>query len=132
MRIIASSIALILLAAGTAQAKPQLAPETQLGEALKGRVAEKPVDCINLRDIRSSRIFSRTAILYETTGGVYYVNRPTSGAYSLARDQVLVTDTRSPQLCSIDIVHLYDNGIHMRAGSVGLGKFEPYRKPRAQ
>lgn len=126
--------ALALAATSVAQAaaeKEHKTPEAKLAEALKGRVAGEPVDCIYLRDIRSSRIFDRTAILYEMNNGTYYLNRPKSGASSLSWSNVLVTDTHSSQLCSIDIVKLYDSGTRMQMGFVGLDKFVPYTKPKA-
>lgn len=116
-----------LLAGTAAQAKTQTADE-QLARAIEGRVAGKPQDCLRQRDIRSSRIIDRKAIVYETAGGTIYVNTPDSGAASLRRDYVLVTNTHSDQLCSVDIVRLFDSGSHMQAGSVGLGKFVPYTK----
>ena len=119
----------VLLASGTvANAKPQT-PDAQLARAIEGRVAGKPQDCLMQRDIRSSRIIDGKAIVYETANGTIYVNEPDSGASSLRRDYVLVTDTHSDQLCSVDIVRLLDSGTHMQAGSVGLGKFVPYAKP---
>jgi hypothetical protein len=105
--------------------------EAKLAKALEGRVAGKPVDCLYQRDIRSSRIYDRTAIVYETSGGTLYVNRPRSGATSLDSNDILVTDTHSSQLCSIDVVQLYDNGSRMQNGFVGLGPFVPYVKPKA-
>ena len=102
--------------------------EAKLAKTLEGRVPGKPVDCIQLHDIRSSRIIDGTAILYDT-GNKLYLNRPSSGASSLDDNDVLVTDTHSPQLCSVDVVHLYDNASHMPDGFVGLGKFVPYTKP---
>ena len=110
-------------------AKPDTSKaEARLAKALAGRVAGEPVDCLYLRDIRSSRIFDRTAILYETNGGKLYVNRPKSGASSLNSNDVMVTDTRSSQLCSIDVVRLYDSGARMQSGFVGLDEFVPYTK----
>ena len=104
--------------------------EAKLAEALKGRVAGKPVDCITQHEIQSSRIFDRTAILYEMRNGTYYLNRPKTGAGSLNWSNVLVTDTHSSQLCSIDIVRLYDSGTRMPTGFVGLDMFIPYAKPK--
>ncbi|MET0240446.1 MAG: hypothetical protein ABW184_11180 [Sphingobium sp.] len=103
--------------------------EAALAKAIEGRVAGKPVDCIQLRDIRSSRIIDDTAIVYDV-GRTVYVNRPTSGATFLDSSDILVTDTRSSQLCSIDIVRLLDGSSRMMRGSVGLGKFVPYTKPK--
>ena len=104
--------------------------EAKLAKALEGRVAGAPVDCIQLRDIRSSRIIDGTAILYDT-GTTLYLNRPDSGASWLDDNDVLVADTHSSQLCSIDVVRLFDNASHTPDGSVGLGKFIPYTKSKA-
>ena len=113
-----------------AGAAPRLDPEAKLAEALSGRVAGAPVDCVNLRDIRSSKIINRTAILYETGGGTIYVNRPDAGRESLNEWDVLVTKTHTNRLCSIDVVSLYDTGARMQTGAVFLGEFVPYHKPR--
>ncbi|MFS2110751.1 hypothetical protein ACCC88_13750 [Sphingomonas sp. Sphisp140] len=103
--------------------------EAELAKAIAGRTAGKPVDCIQLRNIRSSRIIDRTAIVYEMNNGTIYVNRPRSGAESLDWTDVLVTETFTSQLCSIDVVKLYDTGIRMTTGWVGLDAFVPYAKP---
>jgi hypothetical protein len=103
--------------------------EAKLAKALEGRVAGTPVDCIQLRDIRSSRIIDGTAILYDT-GSTLYLNRPASGASWLDDNDVLVTDTHSSQLCSIDVVRLFDSASRTPDGSVGLGNFIPYTKPK--
>lgn len=125
--LIASSL---MLSAGVAQAKTD--PEAQIAKITKGRAAGEPVDCIQLNQISSSQIVNRTAIVYTMNNGTIYVNRPTSGATFLSRSDVLVTDTHSPQLCSIDIVRLLDSSAHTPSGSVGLGKFVPYaRLPRS-
>lgn len=129
--LLAGAILLAVAPAHAADREDRAAAE--MSRLLEGRVAGKPVDCINLRDIRSTRIISRTAIVYETIGGKLYVNRPDSGRNFLDKWDVLVTDTHSDRLCSIDIVRLYDNGARMPSGSVGLGEFVPYtKKPKRQ
>ena len=116
-----------VLSAAPAQAAPRLDPQAKLARALEGRVAGKPVDCINLRQIRSSQIIDDTAIIYDS-GSTIYVNRPTSGAASLDQWDVLVTKTHASQLCSIDTVRLYDRGSRMLSGIVFLGEFVPYKR----
>lgn len=128
MRSILGSFAAVALMASAGNAALNKTPEEKLTKALEGRVPGKPVDCIYQRDIRSSRIFDKTAILYELNNGTYYLNRPDAGASSLSWNDVLVTDTHSPQLCSIDIVKLYDTHPWMQNGFVNLGKFVPYKK----
>ena len=130
-------LASLMLAAAalTAAVSPALAQsdraaraQAELAKEIEGRTAGEPVKCLNLRDIRSTRIIDRTAIIYETTGGVIYVNTPKGGASSLDKWDVLVTDTHSSQLCDIDVVKLYDASSRMSSGFVNLGRFVPYRK----
>ncbi|MEP9359688.1 hypothetical protein [Sphingomonas sp. KR3-1] len=126
------SIALLgasLLAALPAAAQDNAKGEAELAKAIAGRTAGKPVDCIFQRDIRSARIIDGTAIVYEMNGGLLYVNRPRSGASSLDWNNIMVTDTHSSQLCSIDTVKLIDSGMRMPVGWVGLGDFVPYPRP---
>ncbi len=120
-------VALAAVAPGNVVAKPRLAPQAQMDRALEGRVAGKPVDCISLHQVRSSRIIDDTAILYEI-GNTIYVNRPRGGAESLDQWDVLVTNNYSDRLCSIDTVTLYDSASRFTTGFVFLGDFVPYRK----
>lgn len=122
-------LASLAIAAAPAAAKPQ-SGEERLARAVEGRVAGEPSDCIDLRDIRSSRIIEDTAIVYEGPGNVLWVNRPRSGAESLDSWDVLVTNTHSSRLCRVDVVRLYDTTARMQTGAVFLGDFVPYRKPR--
>lgn len=121
-----STIALVG-ASGAATAKDALTPEQRLEKRLEGRVAGEPVDCIYLPMVRNTTIYDRTAIVYDA-GDTLYVNRPDSGASSLDDDDVMVTEPTGSQLCSVDVVKLHDRTSHFFAGSVGLGKFVPYRK----
>jgi hypothetical protein len=106
--------------------------EAKLAKAIDGRVAGKPVSCINLRDIRSSEIIDRTAILYRTGGGRLYVNTPQIGRTSLDDDDILVTKSWGSQLCRLDSVRLFDRGARFTTGFVGLGDFVPYTKVAAK
>ncbi|MDF0489339.1 hypothetical protein PX554_14475 [Sphingomonas sp. H39-1-10] len=111
-----------------AQAKERLTGEAKLAKMLEGRVAGKPVDCLSLTQIRSSEIIDRTAIVYTTSDGTIYVNRP-SGANFLDDDDILVSEPRGGQTCRIDIVRLIDRGTRMAGASVGLNDFVPYPRP---
>jgi hypothetical protein len=120
-----SAAALLLACGSTAIAGPHN-NEAKLAKAIEGRVAGKPVNCIQTTRIQSTRIIDKTAIIYDA-GSTIYVNRPDSGASSLNQWNVLVTKPTSSQLCSNDVVHLYDSGTpNIQRGFVGLGKFVPY------
>lgn len=117
----------LVAAAGSAPAAARPSPDAELAKAIQGRVAGEPVDCINLRIIRSSKVIDKTAIVYDA-GSVVYVNRPRAGGQLLDRWDILVTKTFSTQLCSIDVVRLYDPSSKMETGAVFLGDFVPYTK----
>jgi hypothetical protein len=128
MRKLLPLIAGALLIGGAAQAKPA-DHEAELARALAGRVADAPVDCIDLHRIRSSRVISGTAIIYDA-GNVLYVNRPENGAEELNQWDTMVTRTPSTRLCSIDTVTMIDPGSRSFSGVVFLGDFVPYRRVR--
>jgi hypothetical protein len=117
-----------LLSAGSAQAARKT-PEEQLAWALRDRVPGKPIDCLYQQQITSTQIIPRTAIIYQV-GSTLYVNTPRSGKEFLDQSDIMVTDTHSNQLCSIDIVRLLDQSSHMQSGTLGLDKFVPYTKPK--
>jgi hypothetical protein len=112
---------------GAAAAKPPMTGEARLARALEGRDFAKPVDCLTLRRVRSSRIIDRTAIIFED-GGTLYVNRPLAGAEALSDSLALVLKTPTGRICRGEAVQLFDASSHIQAGSVFLGEFVPYRK----
>lgn len=125
---------LTLLIAGAAlvmcapsQARPAVDPEVRLAHELEGWAPGKPSDCIELQQVRSTRIIDGTAIIYDM-GSTRFVNRPQAGARSLSQWDTLVTESYSPQLCSVDVVKLYDSSAHMQTGVLFLGQFVPYKK----
>ncbi|WP_294318388.1 hypothetical protein [uncultured Sphingomonas sp.] len=130
MRIL-SLLSIALLAASTApvtaRERDNAAGEAALSRITDRRDVGKAVDCINLRDIRSSEIVPNTAIVYRMNNGTLFVNRPQGGAF-LDRDDILVTRTIGTQLCRIDIVNLLDRNSRMMSGSLSLGDFVPYSR----
>ena len=127
---ILAGLALLGLAPAQAATDREARGAAELAKALEGRTAGEPVDCLYLRDIRSTRIIDGTAILYETRGGTIYVNKPDGGASTLDKWDILVTDTHLSQLCDIDIVQLFDQTSRIQTGFVQLGEFVPYRKAK--
>jgi hypothetical protein len=126
-KILKSALAAAALV-GAGAASAAVAPEARLEKLLEGRVAGKPVNCINSRDIRSTQIIDRTAIVYRV-GSKLYVNRPRSGASFLDRDDILVTrQFGTQQLCRIDTVRLVDRTALFPTGFVALGEFVPYTR----
>src|SRR4051812_9214629 len=119
MRKILLTLGALMMAAAPAQAGKVRDGEAELAKAVEGRVAGTPVNCVNLRNVRSSQIIDRTAIVYDT-GNTLYVNRPRAGRESLDSWDVLVTKTFNSDLCSIDVVQLWDSASRMQSGTVFL------------
>ena len=117
-----------LLAATPALARDHLTGEQQLAKLLEGRVAGKPVDCINLETAQNSVVIDKTAIVYDS-GSVIYVNRP-KDASELDSDYILVTKTWGSELCRMDVVKLRDRSTFMFSGFVSLENFVPYTRVR--
>jgi hypothetical protein len=128
MRKLITFLAGTLMLGGIAQAKPQ-DREEELARAIQGRVAEAPVQCIDLHRVRSSRIINGTAIVYDA-GSVIYVNRPENGAEQLNQWDTMVTRTPSTRLCNVDTVTMIDRASQNFTGVVFLGDFVPYRRLR--
>ena len=126
-------ISMLAVAAGCAASAPvQLSANEQsrLGEALAGRVAGPAVNCVSQRNLRGNRSIGEGVILFESTGGVVYVNRPPAGCPSLGFGRTLVTRTTGTQLCRGDTATVVDMSSGMGFGGCALGDFTPYRRTR--
>ncbi len=87
----------------------------------------KPVSCIQLSNIRESRVRSDSVIDFRTNGRKWYRNTLPHSCPSLGFEERFSYRTSLNQLCSVDIVtvlHSYGNGLQPGA-SCGLGKFQP-------
>jgi hypothetical protein len=115
-----------LLAGSAVAAKPKLTGEEQLNKLLEGRVAGQPVNCLPLFDTRDQQVIDKTAIVYGT-GRTIWVNRPMN-AQDLDRDDVMVSDIHTSQVCKLDVVRLHDRSGGWYRGFVGLEQFVPYRR----
>jgi len=124
-----AAVAGSLLVGGPALAADRPDGETRLARMLEGRVAGEPVDCVDLRRVRSSSIIDNTAIVYDA-GSVVYVQRPRAGADSLSDWDTMVSRPFGTRLCSIDTVRMVDPHSGMLRGIVFLDEFVPYRRVR--
>ena len=124
-------LALAGLAGGCMDAEPvapSAADSARLADALEGRVAGTPVDCVSQRDLRGNRSAGEGAIIFDGPGDLIYVNRPPAGCPTLDSGRFLVTNTPSGRLCRGDIVTVADSAGGIQYGSCGLGEFTPYRR----
>lgn len=96
---------------------------------LAGRTAGKPVACVRLNRIGSTRIVDETAVIYKQSSRLWYVNQPDGGRCALLKPRrTLITRTSSGQLCGNDLVTIAEPGSPITYGACGLGQFVPYTK----
>jgi len=131
-----AALPLLALAAACTAAPPpaevSAAAQSQLAEALKGRVqAGPPLNCVSQRDLRGNRSAGEEAIIFATRGSdLVYVNRPTAGCPELGSGRALRIRTPSTQYCAGEIVEVIDTLNNVTYGSCSLGQFTPYRRGR--
>jgi hypothetical protein len=124
----AALIAGLTAAPLTPLAAARLTPEAQLDRLVEGRVAGKPVDCINLGiNSNDSQKIPGLAMAYRQ-GTTWYVSRFQDGCPQLRDDTVLITTLHGSQLCRGDIAELRLAGANIPVGSCVFDSFTPYRK----
>ncbi|HSQ96385.1 MAG TPA: hypothetical protein VLM18_09885 [Croceibacterium sp.] len=124
-KLIPAAVAVAALAFGVPAAANK-AGEAKLAKILAGRVAGKPVRCLDINQRRNMDVVDRTALVFRD-GSTLYVNRPT-GVELLTWSDVPVFKVFGDQVCQNDIVHLRDRSTGMGGGSMTMGDFVPYRK----
>jgi hypothetical protein len=125
----------LALAAATVQsadqAEPKVDKKTQAGEArlaqrLEGREAGEPVSCIPVLRPNQLEVIEGVALVYDA-GDTIYVARP-NDPQTLGRDDVVIIDRHTSQLCNTDVVRTVDRNTGFFTGVVFLGKFAPFKK----
>ena len=122
-------LALLAIVAAAPSAATKAGGDAELASAIGTRRPGAPVPCISPEDQTSVQVIDGTAIVYGY-GTRLYVNRPVAGAEALRRDDVLVAHLYTGRLCRLDTVTLYDAPSRVPRGSVTLGSFVPYSRPR--
>jgi hypothetical protein len=101
--------------------------EARLARMLEGRTAGEPVSCIPLQRLNELEVIYGVALVYET-GDIIYVSRPTRPE-DLRRNDVVIVDRHTSQLCNSDVIKTVDRDVGYVTGVLFLGKFVPYKKP---
>lgn len=123
-----SLIALALALTGCATMPARADGDAELAEVIKGKVAEAPQACINLRNANGSRVL-RDAIVFRESRRLVYVSK-TPGCRTASLDPILVLEPFGSRLCRGDLVRLVDRGSNFPGTGCALGEFTPYRAPR--
>ena len=121
-----AALAATVTVAGPSVAGERLTGDQKLAKLLDGRVAGKPLNCINTRVNSDSEVIDGTAVVYGR-GRTIYVNVP-ANARDLDSDDALLVRQNGSQLCRQDIVTTFDTNGGFYTGNVFLGDFVPYTR----
>lgn len=92
-------------------------------------VETAPRQCLSMPQIRDQRIVD-SAILFRV-GRQWYRNDMSSACPLLQRDRAIQTRTSSTQLCSGDLVTVFNSQANFTYGGCALGSFTPIDPPEA-
>lgn len=112
----------VLAASTMAPATPALASPDPVPEA---QPTGKPLDCVPIRQIRSTKVRSDQIIDFEMDGGKVYRNTLPQSCPSLGFEQRFAYRTSISQLCSVDIITVLQAPGISPGPSCGLGQFQP-------
>jgi hypothetical protein len=113
---------------GELQASRQAEAAKDLADALKGRVAGKPQDCLFSPSSASGpQIIDAHTILYRE-GKRVWRNELADDCRSLDPDDLLVIEMHGSQICKNDIFRPVDRGSRIPGAYCRFGQFTPYVK----
>jgi hypothetical protein len=119
------ALAATLCAAGALAA--DVSPEAKFAKLIEGKVAGKPVDCIDTRRGSASLSAYGDKLVYTIDRKLLYVSDTNGGCTGVARGDALVTRQFQTQLCRGDIARTVNLPAGIDTGSCALGSFTPYR-----
>ncbi|MEP9361258.1 DUF6491 family protein [Sphingomonas sp. KR3-1] len=126
---IGAMLALAGCAASSAmQASQQAEAQKDLADALAGRVAGAPRDCISVSDSDGPQIVDDRTILYKPVGRTLWRNDLASSCPSLRPYATLIVEVHGGQLCRNDRFRVLDPGASIPGPFCAFGKFTPYEK----
>jgi hypothetical protein len=113
----------------TSEAPPAAPPATAAATAADAGVhpAGPPVDCIQIRSIRESRVIDDSTIDFHMgPGSPVYRNRLPYACPQLGFERKFGFSTSLSQLCSTDTIFVIQGGGGINRGATcGLGQFQP-------
>jgi hypothetical protein len=128
----------LLLAAGATLAGCSTAPEVrtpqaelELSKALEGKVAQRPVSCLQTYRTGDMTVIDDGTILFRQGRTVYRNDLNGGSCNQLGRGHyTLVTRQYGSGLCRGDIAQVVDLTSGATVGSCSMGDFVPYTSPR--
>lgn len=88
----------------------------------------KPVDCLPITQVDSTRVLSDSAILFKLRSGKLFLSKLPYTCPRLGFEERFSFKTSTPYYCSIDVVTVLDHQLQDIA-SCPLGEFQPVKVP---
>ena len=124
--LIAVGAAVLLASGSTAQQGRSAVADQKLANALAGRSAAAPVDCISERS--RMQVIDDWTILFRDRG-VVYVQQPYGGCHGLSNSMSLIRHGfGTTRICRGDINNIVDVRTGCGTGACTYSEFVPYRK----
>ena len=125
---IAACSAALLAVGSAAPAQPNPRAAQELANALAGRTAGTPLNCIRNGQNTRMHVVDDWTILFRQ-GRTVYVQRPFGGCHGLANGMSLIRNSfGTSQLCRGDINRIVDLRTGFGTGACVYSEFVPYRK----
>jgi hypothetical protein len=86
------------------------------------KVLGESLSCLNIVNIRDTKILDDQTILFETSGGEVYINRLPAYCTGLRSADAFSYSTSLDRLCGVDIITVLEQG-SSQGSRCGLGKF---------
>lgn len=131
-RTLALGIAMALVGGSSIAQRPdvQPAPSADLAQALTGRVAGKPVNCITASRVSGPDIIDQNTIIYRETRSRVWLNRLSEKCPLVRDNDILVIERFGDQLCRYDRFRLVNRNSGFGSAYCILGGFTPYDLPK--
>ena len=126
MRIVLIPIAALCLLGAAAPAAPR---QETIESAIAGRVAGKPVDCVDHSRLDGPQVIDDKTLIYHESGRRVWRNDLIGVCPGLKPMDTLIVDVFGTQLCRNDRFRALTPGLSIPGPYCRLGKFTPYDKP---
>lgn len=129
-RAVATPLAALAIGiSASAQVSDQLTPD--LAQALAGRVAGKPVNCIIASRVSGPDLLDPLNIVYRESRTRLWRNKLDEKCPLLRENDILVVERFGDQLCRYDRFQIVNRNSGFASGYCILGAFTPYDMPKA-
>ena len=124
------SVWIAIAASGLIGAVAPAAPRKDaLADALAGRVAGQPVECVEKSRLDGPQIIDEKTLIYRESGRRIWRNDLIGPCPGLRPMDTLIVDIYGSQLCRNDHFRALEPGTHIPGAYCRLGLFTPYDKP---